>query len=401
MSANRRLAVALVLAVAALLAVATAFAELVPGVPQDMRLPRVSIFVVLAFAVAVNGAIILWYRPRNRIGWILGGSGLVGALEHLAGSYAAAAQFGGQLPAGPAVAWVFSWLATLHLAPLGTFALLLFPDGRLPSPRWRPVAWSAGAAIAAFASGIALLPGPIPVIGISNPLGRSDLAAEMLLTVSVAFVLLAVSAMLSGLSLVLRYRRSTGIERQQIKWVAYAGVVGVSGLIPIFVFELPLAAGALVASLAAVPSPTAMAIALVRYRLYDIDILIHRTLVYGAVSAVLATTYIVGVIVLQSALRPLTSGSELAVAGSTLVVVALFQPLRRRVQNAVDRRFYRARYDAARTLDAFTARLRDEVDLAAVRADLLDVIGDTMRPAHASVWLREAGARNAFGTPGV
>lgn len=136
--------------------------------------------------------------------------------------------------------------------------------------------------------------------------------------------------------------------------------------------------------------PIAIGIAILRHRLYDIDVVIHRTLVYGAVSVILVATYLAAVVSLQTALRPFTAGTDLAVAVSTLIVVALFQPLRRRVQDAVDLRFYRARYDAARTLDAFTARLRDEVDLASVRADLLDVVGDTVRPAHASVWLRDA-----------
>jgi hypothetical protein len=142
--------------------------------------------------------------------------------------------------------------------------------------------------------------------------------------------------------------------------------------------------------LALIALPIGTAVAILRYRLYDIDLLINRTLVYGLLSAALAATYFTGVVVLQAALRPLTGGSEVAVALSTLTVVAVFAPLRRRIQTAVDRLFYRSRYDAGRTLDAFGAALRDEVDLDSVRADLLDVVGATLRPAHASLWLREA-----------
>jgi hypothetical protein len=387
---TRRLAVATVLTSAVLLVVGTALAELVPGVPQDMRLPRVGVFVVLAFAVALNGAIILWYRPSNRIGWLLCASGLAGSGEHLAGEYAGAAIFGTALPGGEIAAWIFTWLMVFHLAPLGTFVLLLFPDGRLPSRRWAPVAWAAAGATAAFAIGTALLPGPIPVLGIANPLGWPEFADLMLLVVSVGFVLVALTAALCALSLVLRYGRASGIERLQIRWVAFASILGVAGLVVILVLGLPLATSALIASIAVVPLPTAMAIALMRYRLYDIDVLINRTLVYAGVSALLVAVYVASVVLFQAILRPLTGGSELSVAASTLFVVALFQPVRHRVQDVVDRRFYRSRYDAARTLDAFSVRLRNDVALESVQADLLDVVGATVRPTHASVWLREA-----------
>jgi hypothetical protein len=388
MSANRRLAVAVVVVGALLLSAATAFSELVPGVPQDLRLPRVAVFVILALAVTINGAIILWHRPQNRIGWVLCASGVAGCAEHLVGSYAAAAIFGGVLPLGPAAAWIFSWLEILHIGPLGTLALLLFPDGRLPSPRWRPVMWSAAAAIAAIAVGIAFLPAPLPAIGIPNPLGRSDFAVETLLLAGIGFVLLALSSLLSALSLLLRYRRSSGIERQQIKWVAFASVLVAVPVVGVIVIGLPLDVGAWIASLAAVPLPTAMTIALIRYRLYDIDVLVHRTVVYGATSAAIAIAFFAGIVALQALLRPITAGSELAIAASTLGSVALFQPIRRRVQDAVDRRFDRFRYDAARTLDAFADRLRDEVDLDTLRGDLLSAVERTMAPAHASVWLR-------------
>jgi len=348
MSANRRLALGVVVSAVVLLSVGTAFTTL-PGVPAEMQLPRVAVFVVLALAVALNGAVILWHRPRNPIGWVLCASGVVGCAEHLAGSYAAAAIYGGGVgPFGPAAAWIFSWLEVFHLAPLGTFALLLFPDGRLPSPRWRPVAWGSALSMGALAVGLAFLPASVPEIGIPNPLGQSDLGGQALVLVSLGFVLLALSSLLCALSLFLRYRRSSGIERQQIKWVAFASVFVVC-VVAIVVLGVPLGIGALIASFAAVPLPTAIAIALIRYRLYDIDVLIKRSLVYGATTATIAVTFFVGIVALQGALRPLTSGSELAVAVSTLVSFALFQPIRRRVQDAVDRRFDRSRYDPRRS----------------------------------------------------
>jgi len=388
MSANRRLAMGVVVSAVVLLSVGTAFAEL-PGVPAEMRLPRVAVFVVLALAVALNGAVILWHRPRNPVGWVLCASGVVGCVEHLVASYAAAAIYGGGVgPFGSAAAWIFSWLDVFHLAPLGTFALLLFPDGRLPSPRWRPVAWGSAVSMGALAVGLAFLPASIPEIGIPNPLGQSDLGGETLILVSFGFVLLALSSLLCALSLFLRYRRSSGTERQQIKWVAFASVFVVC-VVAIVVLGVPLGIGALIASFAAVPLPTAIAIALIRYRLYEIDVLIKRTVVYGATTAAIAVTFFAGIVALQGALGPLMSGSELAVAVSTLVSFALFQPIRRRVQDALDRRFDRARFNAAGTVAGFADRLRDEVNLEELRAELLGAVHLTMAPAHASLWLRE------------
>lgn len=389
MRGHRLLALGVVITTASLLVVATALAQLTPGVPDDMRLPRVSVFVVLAFAVALNGALILWHRPANRIGWILCASGLAGATEHLVGSYAGAAIFGSVgLPGAEAAAWTFSWLEVFHLGPLGTFVLLLFPDGHLPSRRWAPVAWVAGGALVAIAVGVAFLPGPIPVIGIANPLGLPELAGPLMLLLSIGFVSGALAAVLCAFSLVRRYGRASGIERHQIKWVAYASVVAVIGLLVFLILGLSLQTGALVTSLATIPLPTAMSIAILRYRLYDIDLLINRTLVYSATIATIGAGFVIVVLGLQTALRPLTGGSDLAVAGSTLLTLALFQPVRRRIQAAVDRRFYRSRYDAARTLDAFSTRMRDQLDIEAVRGEVLDVVDATLRPAHASLWLR-------------
>ena len=203
--------------------------------------------------------------------------------------------------------------------------------------------------------------------------------------------LLSAGLLGAGASLIVRYRRARTDERLQLRWVVYAGCAAlVMMLVGVFLFTQPEPVRSLFRpfTLSPILIPIAAAIAILRYHLYDIDVLINRTLVYGAVSATLAATYIAAVVLLQAVLRPVTGGSEFAVALSTLLVVALFQPIRSRTQDAVDRRFYRARYDAARTIDAFSARLRGDVELDSVRADLIAVIYDTIHPAHASVWLR-------------
>jgi len=236
-----------------------------------------------------------------------------------------------------------------------------------------------------------IVPAPIPIFGTPNPYAWTSAGQIVLPLAAASFALFGTCAIASAASLARRYGRSDPADRRKIKWVAFAGLIVVPSTLVIAGFGLPLELTALIATLAYIPIPVAMAIAIIRDRLFDIDRLIDRTLVYGSVSAVLIATYVVAVVTLQDLLRPLTSGSDVAVAGSTLLVVALFQPVRARVQSAVDRRFYRARYNAARTLDRFAARLRDEVDLDHLRADVLDVVGETLRPTHAALWIRERG----------
>jgi hypothetical protein len=203
-----------------------------------------------------------------------------------------------------------------------------------------------------------------------------------------AVILLAPAAILCGAAFVHRFRSSRGVERQQLKWVAYAATIVVvfNVFLPVTFGRKPLE---IANQLSFLGVAVAAAVAILRYRLYDIDVLINRTLVYGALTALLGVVYVVSVLLSQDLLRGLTAGSDIAVAGSTLLVVALFQPIRTRVQEIVDRRFYRARYDAVRTIDAFSVRLRRDVDLDSVRADLIAVIHDTIHPTHASVWLRK------------
>ena len=351
---------------------------------------------VLTFSVV--GAIIASRQPRNAIGWIFCGIGLVVSLNSLTGSYAEYRLAGGSAPGSLAetAAWFSSWSWTLWLYVPTTFLLLLFPDGWLPSPRWRPVAWCAALGVIGFVAGSALKPGPLEDFPrITNPYGVDS---PILDAVAIAGAILAGASMVaSAVSLIVRMRRAGRVERQQIKWLAYGGavVVGavfVGGVISVWIGDVGISL--IIIGLLGVPIFTGVAI--LRYRLYGIDVLINRALVYAPLTAMLALVYAGGVVGLQSAFRAI-SGQEstLAVVASTLAIAALFNPLRRRVQGLVDRRFYRRKYDAAKTMAAFNARLREETDLDTLRADVVGVANATVQPEHASLWLRPDVSRKA------
>jgi hypothetical protein len=285
-------------------------------------------------------------------------------------------------------------IAVLLSFPLLVALILLFPDGHLPSRRWRPIAWAIVAwpvlTLLMFEMSPLIDRGngkgavPNPTGGIPGPVG--DVAAVMAPLLNVGGLTLLLLAAVA--SVVVRFARSRGVERQQLKWFAYAAALLAVSVVASAVVPVPIVNA--LTNLVIFGLPIALAIAVLRYRLYDIDLLINRTVVYGATSAAIGATFFAGIVALQAVLRPLTSGSELAVAASTLVSFALFQPVRRRIQTGVDRRFNRAHYDAARTLDSFADHLRDEVDLDALRSDLLEAVRATMAPAHTSLWLRSA-----------
>jgi len=357
-----------------------------------------SIFAIGYLAYSVVGALVLRRQPRLVIGWLLAGIGVTGTATMIVDRYAA---FGVHVdPSAPfftSAAWLGGWLWMPGDIAMTTFLPLLFPNGSLPSPRWRPVAWLAGVAMFLSAAR-ALRAGPVSenFLELPNPYAFPSPVGELIAQFEpVLFMAWALAAALSVAALVVRLRRSRGVERQQLKWLgsgmAFVALAFVC-TVPVYVFVGYAAAADWITGIPAIGItllPIAAGVAILRYRLYDIDVLINRVLIYGVVSAVLISTYAAGVIVFQALLRPITGGSDLAVAGSTLIVVALFQPIRRRVQDLIDRRFYRARYDAVRTLDTFAARLRNKVELDAVRTDLLGAVTETVRPAHASVWLRE------------
>jgi hypothetical protein len=365
--------------------------ELPSGSVGDAESVVLALAIVLAFSVV--GAVIASRHPHNAIGWIFCTIGLVEGLDILTRGYAEfwlASGWGSQ-SLGETAAWLSSWAWTPLVVVPTTFLLLLFPNGRLPSPRWRPVAWLAGLGIIGFVLGYALDAGPLDDLPqIRNPYGVDS---PVLRLVGVAAALVMVGSMVaSAVSVIVRARRAGRVERQQIKWLAYGGalVVGtifVGGVISIWSVPISIA----VTTVALLGVPLFTGIAIVRYRLYDIDLLINRTVVYGALTATLALVYFGGVATTQGIFRTLTGQEQqpqIAIVVSTLVIAAIFNPLRHRIQGFIDRRFYRRKYDAAKTLEAFSAKLRDETDLNTLSDDLVGVVRETMQPAHCSLWLR-------------
>jgi hypothetical protein len=356
---------------------------------------------------AVVGLVLAVRRPGHAIGWLFVAMGLVAAVHSFAFEYAmrALVTAPGSLPAGSWLAWLAYWTFNLTLPALALL-LLLFPDGRVPSPRWRVVPWLLGVAVAGVTVWSMLQPGPIDlsVVKIANPAGVAaldDPAIQALGNVPgiLAFLTLFVGSVACAMAPFVRRRRAEPIERQQLKWLAFvaaaSGLAGAAGfLLAGFGNNAAAVLGGLLLLLAlvgvAVGIPVAVGLAILRYRLDDIDRVITRTLVYGLLTAVLGLGY-AGVILALGQVFGGVGGNppSWAVAGATLAMAALFQPLRQRIQHAVDRRFNRRRYDTARTIEAFSARLRDQVDLDTLTDELLAVIDQTMQPTQASVWLRD------------
>jgi hypothetical protein len=339
----------------------------------------------------VVGCLILARRPGNVIGWIFTAVGLLTTAAGLAEPYATYAYtHPGSLPAPLVAAWVNTWIWSPTIVLMVVFPLLLFPTGRSLSPRWRPVAWLAVGLTAAYTGAGALAPSLQLPNGrtVANPVGVAGIDLDRGLLGAVLSGLLLLVGAAAILSLVVRFRRSRGVERQQLKWFTYAGAL---------VLLAPLS-NALIGNVSYVlvlALPVAVGVAVLRYRLYDIDRLINRTLVYGLLTVLLGGVYAGAVLVLGQLFGGVTEDPpSWAVAGATLAVAALFQPARRRIQAVVDRRFNRRKYDAARTVEAFSVRLRDEVDLDALSAELLAVVDQTIQPTRASLWLRPSDRRS-------
>jgi hypothetical protein len=350
-------------------------------------------------AFPIMGALIASRRPHNPIGWICLAVGLLFLLLGLSeyyGVYGAARP--GSVPFPIVVAWLGNWLWMPAVGLFATYLFLLFPDGSLPSRRWLPLAWLSGALIVVLSLGFGLAPGPVATLprGIRNPFGLEGLP-WLSDAANVGFPLLALCILASVASLVLRYRRSSGEEREQIKWIAFAasviGLLFLIGLVISLIYgSTPPSWTRLLDTMTALSYtgvPIAVGFAVLKYRLYDIEVIINRTLVYGSLTVMLVAFYFGGIVVLQRMFVALTGQqSTLAVVASTLTIAALFSPLRRRVQGFVDRRFYRRKYDAAKTLEAFSAKLRDETDLDALNAELVGVVRETMQPTNVGLWLR-------------
>jgi MFS family permease len=355
------------------------------------------------------GALIAATHPRNPIGWILLAEGLFWTLSDTLNYYVLYGVAGPDsvpFPVGVAGISNVLWVPTVGL--MGTYVFLLFPDGRPPSGRWRPLAWLAGVVIVLFSIGVGLAPGQLEHLGgMRNPFGLEGYPwfGYALYAVLPLFL---VCMLLSVFSLILRYRRSRGEERLQIKWIALAstliGLLYLTAMIGSFVYpqETWFAPGSppwlnlleYAALLSFLLVPIAVGVAMLCYRLYDIDIIINRTLVYGALTVSLVLIYFGGVASIQVVFRTFTGQEQqpqLAVVVSTLAIAALFNPLRRRIQSLIDRRFYRSKYDAQKTLSALSNKLREETDLDRLGDELLLAVRDTMQPEHASLWLRPAG----------
>ena len=358
-------------------------------------------FVVFGTPYAVVGALIATREPRNVVGWLMLGISISFAFQFFLETYFA--DHSDQV----ALAWIGNWSWHLNLALSGQILPLVFPNGRLLSRRWRPVLWIVLVSLALGIVSGGLQSGTLDLDStISNPLGVSGQAAPIIAALGRLGELLAATGfLLSVSSLAMRLRRSHGRERQQLKLFSYIGGLALCGLglttmtgfareiagsnEPAWI-EVLDAIGWLTAwPLILVGLPVAIGTAVLRHHLYDIDLVIKRTLVYGTLTLLLVTVYLGLVLSLRSLLNPLTGESDLAVAASTLAVAALFRPLRHRIQRLVDRRFYRQRYDATQAAEAFTSRLRQEVDLDTVTTDLLDVVQETLQPTHATLWLKD------------
>jgi hypothetical protein len=354
-------------------------------------------------AFAVVGAILVAKRPTNLIGWIMAAVALMVSIFNAGGAYATYVMLTRGQPDALAVlgAWTANWYWFLMLALALIYLPMLFPDGRLPSRRWLPVAVLAGITTAGFVLPRAFmntLPlNEVPGYGIDNPIGIEAFGPVENLPLFGVLLngLLVIAFVGAAASVVVRFRRSRGAERLQMKWFVYVTVVFVGG--SILASTVGVVTGVrwleqfsfVLSVVALVGLPIAVGIAILRYRLYDIDVVINRTLVYAPLTAMLILVYLGGVVSLQYAFRILTGQqSTLAMVASTLAIAALFNPLRRRIQTFIDRRFYRRKYDARKTLEAFSSKLRDETDLETLNKELVGVVRETMQPAHTSLWLR-------------
>jgi hypothetical protein len=378
---------------------------------------------VLSLAYPAVGALIASRLPTNPIGWIFCGLGLIYATQRFAMAYADHALLETfALPWGEFAAWFSTWIRFFN-PTLVVFLMLLFPGGRLPSRRWRIVVWLTVLGAAMSALGVAFMPGilldhsnvanPFEIVGVIY--GRLTTYHFFGVLHLLGIALLSTSILAALFSVILRLRHARRNDRQQIRWFLFAAVpltflgtlaglnIMVYYITTVFMFQpvyMLYSLGLLVPVLyvevlALLLVPVCTYIAILRYNLYDIDVVINRTLVYGSLTATLVALYFVGIVVLQSVFVLLTGQqSTLAVVASTLLIAALFSPLKRRIQSFIDRRFYRSKYDARKTLEAFSATLRNETDLEALREDLISVVRETMHPEHVSLWLRPDTPRN-------
>jgi hypothetical protein len=392
------IAVALLAAALGMIGFLAASSLVLPGADRLPNRPE-GIVDVLWIAITLGafvslptmGAILAILRPGNPIGWLLLGSGVAIILGTSGPEYVGRSLvLGAELPGDRIVDWLAARSEGLGFMLVAVWVPLVFPDGRLPGPRWRPVAF-----IAALAMVTSVVAGALTVHGdgqwdpkFPNPIAADGWLADLaVILVDVGNLVLLACIPLAAASVIIRFRRSRGAEREQMKWfLAAASVLAgafllMAGVQQDWAYILTLASFSLL--------PVAIGIAVLRYRLYEIDRLISRTIGWAIVTGLLVGTFALLVLGLQAVVEPLTGGNTLAIAGSTLVVAALFNPVRTRVQAAVDRRFDRSRYDGERLLAAFGERLRDEVDLTTISADVLATVDAAVRPSATGLWLRQ------------
>ena len=372
------------------------------GMPSDEGFLVDMIIVLWMGSLGAVGALVAARRPENPIGWLLLTSALLITLSFFADAYASySLQLGhGPLPFDQFMAWLTLWVTVPGFGAF-MFVFLLFPNGRLPSHLWRWVVRLGVVGLVALVLGLAIRPGPVDAVPtIDNPFGIEAAHDVYGLIEGPVGLLDGILVLAAVGSLVVRRRRARGPERQQMRWFVFSVVLFVATFLGSQIFWSIVGDETrgpteffpfLAIMLALIFIPISMGISILRYRLYDIDIIVNKTLVYGGLTGVLALSYLAIVVALQN-LIPAADDSDLTIAGSTLAVAAFFRPLRARVQGFIDSRFYRHKYDAQRTLEAFSSRLREDVDLDHLSKDLLGVVRDTMQPAHASLWLKETRA---------
>jgi hypothetical protein len=352
------------------------------------------LFTLIVFGLSTIGALIVTKQPDNRVGSIFLAASVGIAISTASFNYISLSQqrFDLTLPGTVLIAWVSSWVMIPTLISMVIFVPLLFPTGHVPSPRWRPVAVFGLVGICITTVGSALVAGPLDSVGVNNPFGV-PLSHPL---VDIVGALDAISGILlfslTAASVVVRYRHGTPLERLQLRWFAFPAVVGIVLLgVSTIVETPPIGDAAWIGVLVCLALlPIAIGIAILRHRLFDIDLVIKRTISYAVLSVLLIGLEVAGILVLEQLLTVVVEGQSqaLAIALSTLAVATLFQPARRRIQRWVDRRFDRNRYDAARVVAGFSARLRDSIDLQAVRGELTATAITALRPSSAEVWLR-------------
>ena len=378
----------------------TTFALVSLWLPGTERIPdRPSVGEILTFALIFLtfpsvGLVVAWNRPENPVGWLFLAIGVTITLSVFAGEYAGWAIYAGANVPGPGiVAWLGSWSWTNASSIALPLALMLFPNGRLPSPRWRPAVTMGVIGAVVVVVAIAIRPGDLADYEgtVPNPFGVDGVVGELAKVVAAYDTVPMLYMTVLALAVLVRRFHGAGTERQQLKWLLFPASLFVLALVIAGTTENEAAWTAVLVLLAAIP--VSAGIAILRYRIYDIDLVIRRTLIYGVVVGVLGAAYVALVVGLQDLLSDITGNDAMPVALSTLLIAGLFGPVRRRVREAIDRRFYRSRYRTDLTLATFAGRVRDEVELGEVARTLVATVGDTVRPASVAVWMRRGGSR--------